>query len=121
LGIDQMVLAGATGRTLAFGPARIDGTATPGEAGASVLSGHRDTHFAFLDKLRSGDALRVETPEGSTHRFRVRATAIVHRDGATLPAETRDGGAWLVLATCWPLDAIDPGTPWRYLVVARAE
>ena len=121
LGVDQMVLAGASGRTLAFGPAKIDGTAVPGEAGVSVLSGHRDTHFAFLKDLRPNDAVAVEAPDGAVHRFRVAETEIVHQDNATLPAETRDGDAWLVLATCWPFDAIDPGTPWRYLVVARME
>ncbi|MCC6469153.1 MAG: class GN sortase [Alphaproteobacteria bacterium] len=121
LGIERMVLSGASGRTLAFGPARIDGTALPGEAGVSVLSGHRDTHFAFLRDLRRDDALAVETADGQVHRFRVTQTEIVHRDAATLPGETQDGGAWLVLATCWPFDAIDPGTPWRYLVAARQD
>ncbi|MCC7049852.1 MAG: class GN sortase [Alphaproteobacteria bacterium] len=120
LQVDQMVLSGASGRTLAFGPGRIDGTALPGEAGVSVLSGHRDTHFAFLRDLRMNDVLSIETADGSVHRFRVTQAEIVHRDAATLPGEIRDDGAWLVLATCWPFDAIDPGTPWRYLVVARA-
>lgn len=120
LDVDQMVLSGASGRTLAFGPARIDGTALPGAPGVSVLSGHRDTHFAFLRDLRPDDVLTIETADGRLHRFRVTQAEIVDRDAATLPGETQDGGAWLVLATCWPFDAIDPGTPWRYLVVARA-
>lgn len=118
LGIERMVLAGATGRTLAFGPALIDGTARPGQDGISVLSGHRDTHFAFLKNLRIGDAIAVELPDGTTSRFAVVETAVVDQDRATLPA-TADGESWLVLATCWPFDAVDPGTPWRFLVAAR--
>jgi sortase A len=119
LGIERMVLAGASGRTLAFGPGRIEGTALPGEAGVSVLSGHRDTHFAFLKDLQPGDTLTLEQPGGRVDRFIVGASAVVHEEEATLPAATQDGGAWLVLATCWPFDAVDPGTPWRYLVIAR--
>ena len=54
-------LAGVSGRTLAFGPGHVDGTPLPGDPGNSVLSGHRDTHFAFLRELRSGDILLVST------------------------------------------------------------
>ena len=56
-----MVLAGASGRTLAFGPGHVDGTPLPGEHGNAVVSGHRDTHFAFLRDLRCGDVLEVQT------------------------------------------------------------
>jgi sortase A len=121
LGIERMVLAGAAGRTLAFGPGLIDGTAAPGMAGVSVLGGHRDTHFAFVRDLRPGDRLTVERPDGRLVRFVVAELAVVHRDRAVLPAATQDGGTWLVLATCWPFDAVDPGTPWRYLAIARAD
>ena len=119
LDIDQIVLAGATGRTLAFGPAQLDGTARAGRPGATVLTGHRDTHFAFLRKLDRGMTVELESPDGDRHRYRVVERAVVHRDQAALPPETQDGDAWLVLATCWPFDAVDPGTPWRYLVTAR--
>ncbi|MCK6452621.1 MAG: class GN sortase [Alphaproteobacteria bacterium] len=119
LAVDQIVLAGATGRTLAFGPAQLDGTARAGNAGATVLTGHRDTHFAFLRRLDPGMTVDVETPDGGRHRYRVVERAVVHRDQAALPPETADGDAWLVLATCWPFDAVDPGTPWRYLVTAK--
>jgi hypothetical protein len=37
-GVDLFVLAGATGRTLAFGPGHVDGTARPGRPGCSHVS-----------------------------------------------------------------------------------
>lgn len=120
LGVDQIVLAGASGRNLAFGPAQIDGTARPGASGVTVLTGHRDTHFAFVRRLGAGDELKLELADGATHRYRVNGRKIVHKDEARLADET-DAGSWLVLATCWPFDALDPGTPWRYLVTARRE
>ncbi|MGQ0676816.1 MAG: class GN sortase, partial [Rhodospirillales bacterium] len=119
LRVDQIVLAHASGRTLAFGPAQLDGSAAPGRPGVAVLTGHRDTHFAFLEKLRPGDTAELELPSGAAHRFRVVEKRVVHADRARLPAATEDGGSWLVLATCWPFDALDPGTPWRYLAAAR--
>ncbi len=121
LEVDQIVLAHASGRTLAFGPARLDGSADPGKPGAAVLTGHRDTHFAFLEKLKPGDVAEVELPNGAEHRYRIVEKQVVHVDQARLPQATEDGGSWLVLATCWPFGAIDPGTPWRYLVTARRE
>ncbi len=60
--VDLMVLAGASGRTMAFGPGHLSGTPLPGEAGNAVVSGHRDTHFAFLRELRVGDAGRDRAP-----------------------------------------------------------
>nr|WP_245832002.1 sortase [Solemya velesiana gill symbiont] len=60
LDIDQVVLAGASGRTLAFGPGHLFGSAPPGEEGNSVISGHRDTHFHFLKTLKSGDLIELE-------------------------------------------------------------
>jgi len=121
LGVDEIVLEGASGRTLAFGPAQLDSSAVPGAPGVTVLTGHRDTHFAFLEKLWPGEALTLETPDGVPHRYQVTGRKVVHRDDARLPAEAADGGAWLMLATCWPFDAIDPGTPWRFIVTARAQ
>ena len=50
-----IVLNGASGEALAFGPAHLDGTPLPGEAGASVIAAHRDTHFRFLREARLGD------------------------------------------------------------------
>jgi len=121
LGVDQFVLAHASGRTLAFGPAQVDGSAEPGRPGATVLTGHRDTHFAFLQRLRRGDLAEIELPNGAQHRYRVADLAVVHADRARLSAEIEAGGSWLVLATCWPFDALDPGTSWRYVVTARKE
>ena len=55
--VDELVLAGASGRTLAWGPGHLDGSAPPGAAGNAVLSAHRDTHFRFLQRVVPGDPL----------------------------------------------------------------
>ena len=115
--VDLLVLAGANGRTLAWGPGHVEGTATPGARGNAVVTGHRDTHFAFLRDVQRGDALLIESADGTTRRYRVERTFVAHRSALALPADER--ATTLALVTCYPFDAIDPGTPLRYAVVAR--
>lgn len=117
LGADAIVLAGGSGRTLAFGPGHVAGSALPGERGLSLVAGHRDTHFGFLRELRVGDAIRVDDRAGGTHDFRVTATEVVDARLTRIdPAATRPR---LVLSTCYPFEALSPGGPLRYLVFAE--
>jgi sortase A len=115
-GIGRLVLAGAHGRSLAFGPGHLSGSAAPGAPGSTVVTGHRDTHFRFLAELAPGSPLRLQAADGAWHDYRVAETVVVHKDRATLADDGRDR---LVLITCYPFDALRPGTPWRYIVVAE--
>lgn len=117
--VDLLVLAGATGRTLAFGPGHHDGSALPGEPGNAVLSAHRDTHFRFLRALAIGDPLIVEMPAGQRFHYRVRSTEVVAASEMRLPQDP--AAPTLTLVTCWPFDAVEPGGPLRYVVVATAD
>jgi sortase A len=115
---DAIVLAGASGRTLAFAPGHLDGTAPPGAPGTCVIAGHRDTHFAVLEDLVEGDPVRLEDPSGTVHTYRVTATAVVDEsETAVLAASALPT---LVLITCWPFDAVNPGGPLRYVVWAES-
>ena len=117
-GVDLIVLSGATGRTLAFGPALADGSAGPGGDGTSVIVGHRDTHFAFLKNLEAGDVLELEGPDGARERFVVGLTEVVDSREARLRLD--EAARTLVLVTCYPFDALMPGGPMRYVVTANA-
>jgi sortase A len=119
LGIDQIVLAGVSGRSLAFGPGHLDGTARPGTRGHSVLSGHRDTHFRFLQDLTPGTRLRIQRTDGRWRSYRVGGSAVIDAGEARLALGT--GRPVVTLVTCYPFDAITPGGPLRYLVSAEAE
>lgn len=118
LGVDAMVLAGASGRTLAFGPGHMDGTPLPGAPGLSVISGHRDTHFRFLRDLAVGQTILLTDAARRVHRFRVTDTSVADSETAALAI---DGDSpRLALVTCYPFDAIRPGGPLRYVVFADA-
>ena len=118
-GVDVFVLAGGTGRTLAWGPGPLAGTAPVGGPGNAVVAGHRDTHFAFLRDLEVGTEIHAEDAGGSTRTYRVAGAFITHeRDGRVLADAD---GRVLTLVTCWPFDALLPGGDQRYVVVAEAD
>jgi sortase A len=116
LKIDQMVLAGASGRTLAFGPGWMKASAVPGEPGSSVIAAHRDTHFAFLRHLQAGDLIKIETV-GRQLQYRVSHSQIADSDRQQLLPVS--GEQELVLVTCYPFDAVMAGGSLRYLVFAE--
>lgn len=115
-GIDVIVLNGAYGRTLAFGPGYAESSSFPGSPGTTILTGHRDTHFEFLKRLKQDDEIVVETAAGSAQRYLVLDSQIV--DDRTASIGLADGEDQLVLVTCYPFDTIVPGGPLRYVVSA---
>jgi len=115
-GGDLMVLEGGSGRTLAFGPGHVTGTARPGGPGNVVLGGHRDTHFRFLKDLRRGDLLILESARRKTEEYVVSSTRVVDRLEGQVQGDYGDDR--LTLITCFPFDAVRPGGPDRYVVVA---
>jgi len=113
----MVVLAGANGAVLAFGPGHLTTSAPPGVSDNSVIAGHRDTHFAFLKALKPGDVLQLQAPDGALHDYRVTQTRVVHETDARVLQ--RSESAMLTLITCYPFDAVVPGGPLRYVVSAR--
>lgn len=114
--VELVVLEGASGRTLAFGPGHVTGTAMPGEHGNVVIGGHRDTHFRFLENLKRGDLLLLEDRDRELVDYAVMDAAVVDRARADLLGDFGDDR--LTLITCYPFDAIRPGGPERYVVTA---
>jgi len=111
------VLAGASGQAMAFGPGHVSISASPGEADNIVLAGHRDTHFAFLERVERGDVVILDG-DGSSTRYVIEATEVVHESRVDLLDRT--GNAELTFVTCYPFDAITPLGPLRFIVHARA-
>lgn len=114
---DLVVLAGASGRNLAFAPGLLDGSGVPGQGGTPVISGHRDTHFRFLQSLQAGDVLALQDRTGRWREYRVERSEVADIRRDRLPLAAEDG--LLLLVTCYPFDALLPGGPLRYLVGAR--
>ena len=86
----------------------------PGVTDNCVLSGHRDTVFANLGKLKLGDYLIVTTMAG-TFTYEVNGIRIVDEDDRTVIVPTDH--AVLTVTTCYPFVYVG-SAPDRYIVSA---
>jgi sortase A len=111
-----VVLAGHSGRNLAFAPTHDPASVLPGEIGNSIIAAHRDTHFRGLAGLAVGDRIAVERLDGRHIVFAVSSLEIVDSRHARLLLDA--DAPRLTLVTCYPFDAVDPNGPWRYVVTA---
>ena len=115
--VELIVLAGSSGRTLAFGPGHMSASVMPGEIGNSIIAGHRDTHFHFLRHLQLGEVLHIERPSGHALRYEVVDVDVVDSRRGSLRLDTDH--SMLSLVTCYPFDSTDPGGPMRFVVTAE--
>src|SRR5262245_50160887 len=96
-----LAVTDASGESLAFGPTLMAASVQPGKKGVAVFAAHRDTHFAFLGKVKHGDEIVVETASGP-RTFHVTHSEVVRWD--TSGIHPHDGETpRIALVTCWPL------------------
>jgi sortase A len=114
---DLFVLADASGRSLAFGPGLLNESAAPGTRGNTIIAAHRDTHFTFLRAAPLGADVVLQTADGRMHRYRTVAAHVIDVRFEDLVVDTERPTVSLV--TCYPFDAVLPGGPLRYVVVAE--
>ncbi len=112
---DEIVLSGARGAVLAFGPGHVEHTGEPG-SGNCVIVGHRDTSFRFLKDLACGDLIRITDRGGAVSVYTVYGFLVVNDTDTWVMSQDREGE--LTLITCWPFNDPLPG-PKRYVVFAR--
>lgn len=110
---DLFILEGAQGNALAFGPGRHINAGELG-SGSSVIGGHKDTHFAFLEKVKVGDALQLQTPDGIWHPYRIAAKRIADIKNQTLNVQLNQKRLYLV--TCYPFHTIAQDNHLRLVV-----
>lgn len=120
LGYDEIVLEGATPRTLAFGPARLLSGAALGEPGNLELAGHRDSWFEPLEGVALGDAIELEWYDARRAGLRTRTyivddIRVVAPEDVSQLAPTSDDA--LTLVTCYPFGR-SPRSPQRFMVRA---
>ncbi len=116
--INIIILDGSNGASLPFAPGHLAGTTAPGGEGISIITAHRDTHFEFLSDLDIGDRLIVTRYDGKQVPYRITALEIVDTRQPSL--RLRSNTSKLVMVTCYPFNAIQAGTPLRYVVTAEA-
>jgi LPXTG-site transpeptidase (sortase) family protein len=113
--LSAVVVEGTDLYSLLIGPGHMVGTARLGEAGNAVVSGHRDTFFRDIVKLRQGDQILIER-NGRTFIYAVEESRIVERSDISVAAPTGDNR--LTLITCDPAYYLGPA-PRRLVVVSK--
>ena len=114
--IEHIVLAGDSGASLAFGPGHAFASSMPEQRGTVLISGHRDTHFRFLQHLKQGERLILKTKTG-IHYYRVSGTQVVDSESYKIDRGIDE----LILVTCYPFNSATTGGKERYLVHAQRE
>jgi sortase A len=108
------IVEGTSDDELKRGVGHFSQSVLPGEQDNCVLSGHRDTVFTRLGKLKTGDKLITQTAAG-TFTYRIRLIRIVHKNDRTVIVSTDH--AVLTVSTCYPFDFIG-AAPDRYVLVS---
>lgn len=114
LGLDEIVLEGVDGNSLNAGPGHLTGSAFPGEPGNSVISAHRDRHFARLGAIEVGDTIMTESGTHDEHWVVISKRVL----DADAPALFHSPEATLTLTTCWPIRYLGTA-PERLIVTAK--
>jgi len=115
INLDSIVVEGVSHRQLSIGPGHLKDTATPGEPGNSVISGHRDTFFRHIYELQKGDDIMIRR-NGQVFRYQVTGKRIVPPDDVSVLKPTTD--AQLTLITCYPTYYIGPA-PKRLVIFSK--
>jgi sortase A len=117
---DEIVLEGATPRTLAFGPALMLNGSGLGKPGNLLLAGHRTSWFLPLESIALGDTIRLQWFDARRRElvertYTVRFIRVVDpRDVSLLEPTSEDA---LTLVTCYPFGH-RPTSPQRFQVRA---
>ena len=103
LKVALIVMDRASGKGMAWGPGVVAGTDLSGRPGLSVIAGHRDSHMAFLGKVRTGDVVKITSVDGQETEYRVSGAMVVDSSRWSPQTDPERQGA-LYMLTCWPLD-----------------
>jgi sortase A len=115
IGIDAIVVEGASRKDLSEGPGHMKQTAEPGAIGNAVITGHRDTFFRHIHELAKGDQIQVQR-NGRNFIYEVTGHRIVMPEDISVIKPTND--PQLTLITCYPTYYIGPA-PKRLVVFSK--
>ncbi|PCI43877.1 MAG: class GN sortase [Moraxellaceae bacterium] len=114
---ELIVLNNGTGRSMAFAPSHLAGSAEFGNNGVTVIGGHKDTHFDFLEHTLIKDDFWVQLPNGEFKPYRVTGIQVADVTSSELLLEADH--SVIVLVACYPFSTLVSGGDLRYLVIAE--
>lgn len=115
-GASWIVLAGMTGRTMAFAPSWLEDSAKPNQYGNTVISAHNDSHFKELEYSELGDLFTLEDRKGKLDLYKVFAIEIIHKSDVS-PYLFQDE-TMITLITCYPFSITNTSKEDRLVIRA---
>lgn len=109
------ILSNSSGEALAFGPGHLTTTPALGSFGTSIIAGHRDTHFNFLQHTNLGDTIHLTLKSKLRLTYQITDLIVVDADSSGIDPQIGEGD--LALVTCFPFDGV---TRTQKRFVARA-
>ncbi|WP_139015411.1 sortase, partial [Pseudoalteromonas sp. TB25] len=85
-----------------------------GNEKGSLIAGHNDTHFAFLQHAKVGEAFTLQLQSGVIQNYKVTGIEVIHQSQNSF---LQTPGLYLL--TCYPFDSLASGTDLRLLVSAQ--
>lgn len=117
LNITQYIMQDSSGQSLAFGPGHLTQSAQLASNGHSMIAGHRDSHFDFIQHLQLGDIIHITHFNGNKSSYRISRSRMINVDIEQLVLFPEL--PILTLITCYPFDSQIPGGPLRWIVDAE--
>lgn len=117
LQIELIAMEGVYGESLAFGPGIVSANNVGPNYGTTLIAGHRDTHFEFLQHIEIGDVISLTRQDGVVRQYQAKDLQVVDSQDQSIVLDPYDDGVLLI--SCYPFNAISSGGPLRYVV--RAE
>jgi sortase A len=108
-----IVLAGDTGNVLAFGPGHNLRSGRPKEDKTILISGHRDTHFEFLQHVQVGDQFQLQDLSQGVYDYQVITMEVIDTRQTLISLHAN---RHLKLVTCYPFNSLSSETPYRLVV-----
>ena len=115
LDISAVVREGTDSKTLGRAVGHVPSTALPGENGNVAIAAHRDTYFRNVRHIRTGDLIRMVTPQG-TYEYQVDSTKIVLPKNVEVLRATAE--PTITLITCYPFNFVG-SAPKRFIIRAK--
>jgi sortase A len=114
---EHIIMNGVSDRILELVPGWHEGTDFPGKPGISLISARRDTHFAFLRKLKEGDSFFLETQEGKRKLYYVSELSVVQ--DKKIKVQGHDNESILLLSTSYSFQNWHEDEELRLVIIAR--
>ena len=114
---ESYVLQGESGRNMAFSVVHHTSSGMPGHSKSTLISGHNDTHFSYLEELKIGDNI-ITQDKNNSHVYKVSEIKIINSSKEKLNIRNTNE---LILTTCYPFSDLQIDNNLRFVVYASPD